>query len=61
MRRIIVRTKSGIRYLHGFYQIIAVENHYRLGNICEGKDPMNNQLYHLFCTWFIELMLIKFL
>ena len=29
--------------LHGFYQIIAVENHYGLGEICEGKDPMNNQ------------------
>ena len=25
--------------LHGFYQIIAVENHYGLGEICEGKDP----------------------
>ena len=31
--------------LHGFYQIIAVENHYGLGEICEGKDPMNNQNY----------------
>ena len=41
--------------LHGFYRIIAVENHYGLGEICEGKDPMNNQLYHILCTWFIEL------
>jgi hypothetical protein len=29
--------------LHGFYQIIAVENHYGLGEIGEGKDPMTNQ------------------
>ena len=43
--------------LHGFYQIIAVENHYGLGEICEGKDPMNNQHITSFvlCTWFIEL------
>jgi hypothetical protein len=41
--------------LHGFYRIIAVENHFGLGEICEGKDPMNNQLYRILCTWFIEL------
>ena len=43
--------------LHGFDRIIAVENHYGLGEICEGKDSMNNQIYHLLCTWFIELKL----
>ena len=39
---------------HGFYRIIAVENHYGLEEIFEVKEPMNNQLYHILCTWFIE-------
>ena len=37
--------------LHGFYQIIAVENHDGLEDICEGKEIMTNHIvYHILCT-----------
>jgi hypothetical protein len=41
--------------MKGFFRIMAEECQDGQGDMREGKEPMTCELYHLLCTWFVEM------